>query len=37
MGDDNKTKLLKEFVDTQLLEGRLGDEVQFDEAFDTWK
>lgn len=37
MGDDSKAKLLKEFVDTQLLEGRLEFAVQFDEAFDIWK
>lgn len=37
MGDDSKAKLLKEFVDTQLLEGKLGADVQFDEAFDIWK
>ena len=37
MGEDNKAHLLKEFVDTQLVPGKLHSSLNFDEAFDIWK
>jgi len=37
MGDDNKAHLLKEFVDTELVPGKLSYNVNFDDAFDSWK
>jgi len=37
MGDDNKAHLLKEFVDTELVPGKLSYNVNFDDAFDIWK
>ena len=37
MGEDNKAHLLKEFVDTELVPGKLSYNLNFDEAFDTWK
>lgn len=37
MGEDSKAQLLKEFVDTELIPGNLPYNLNFDEAFDTWK
>lgn len=37
MGEDSKAHLLKEFVDTELVPGRLEYGVHFDDAFDAWK
>lgn len=37
MGDDSKAHLLREFVDTELLPGKLEYGVYLDEAFDSWK
>ena len=37
MGEDSKANLLKEFVDTELVTGKLEYGVQFDDAFDRWK
>lgn len=37
MGDDNKAHLLREFVDTELIAGKLEFGVVFDDAFDNWK
>lgn len=37
MGEFEKAQLLKEFVDTQLVPGKLSSEVHFDEAYENWK
>jgi type I restriction enzyme R subunit len=37
MGEDSKANLLREFVDTELLLGKLEFGIHFDEAFDIWK
>ena len=37
MGEDNKAHLLKEFVDTELVPGKLSYDSNFDDAFDIWK
>lgn len=37
MGEDSKAHLLKEFVDTELVPGKLEYGVHFDDAFDAWK
>lgn len=37
MGDNSKANLLREFVDIELVPGRLESTVQFDDAFDRWK
>lgn len=37
MGEDEQAQLLKEFVDTQLVPGKLSSTVHFDKAFDDWK
>ncbi|WP_414046928.1 type I restriction endonuclease subunit R, EcoR124 family [Macrococcus equi] len=37
MGDDEKAKLLREFVDTELLEGHVAAKTNFDQAFEEWK
>lgn len=37
MGEDNKAKLLKEFVDNELVPGNLSYNLNFDDAFDIWK
>lgn len=37
MGDDSKACLLKEFVDIELVPGKLECSLHFDEAFDIWK
>ena len=37
MGEDNKSHLLKQFVDTELVPGNLSYNINFDEAFEMWK
>lgn len=37
MGDDKQAKLLKEFVDTELVPGNLSSKSDFDELFGKWK
>jgi type I restriction enzyme, R subunit len=37
MGEDQQAKILKEFVDSELLTGRLSSQVHFDQAFTDWK
>lgn len=37
MGQDDQAKILKEFVDTELVPGNLSANLNFDEAFDKWK
>lgn len=37
MGEDEQAKLLKEFVDTELVTGNLSSDLSFDESFDRWK
>ncbi|MEG0963724.1 MAG: HsdR family type I site-specific deoxyribonuclease, partial [Lachnospiraceae bacterium] len=37
IGEDNKAKLLKEFVDTELEPGKVFSNTNFDEAFDIWR
>jgi type I restriction enzyme R subunit len=37
MGEDTKANMLREFVDTELLEGKLEYGINFDDAFDNWK
>jgi len=37
MGENEQAKLLKEFVDTQVLTGNLSSGVDFDLAFRTWR
>jgi type I restriction enzyme, R subunit len=37
MGEDQQAKILKEFVDTELLTGHLSSQVHFDQAFTDWK
>ena len=37
IGEDNKSHLLKQFVDTELVPGKLSYEINFDEAFEMWK
>lgn len=37
MGEDEQALLLKEFVDTELVPGNLSSNLNFDEAFETWK
>lgn len=37
MGEDNKAHLLKEFVDTELVPGKLSYNINFDDAFGIWK
>lgn len=37
MGDDKQAKLLKEFVDTELVSGNLSTDKNFDESFTIWK
>lgn len=37
MGEDDKAHLLKEFVDTELVLGKLSYNLNFDNAFDIWK
>nr|WP_269719476.1 DEAD/DEAH box helicase family protein [Bacillus timonensis] len=37
MGEHEQAQLLKEFVDTQLVPGKLSNDINFDEAFEIWK
>ena len=37
MGNDEQAKLLKEFVDTELVTGNLSSNLSFDEAFEEWR
>ncbi|UZM98894.1 hypothetical protein OL548_32355 [Lysinibacillus sp. MHQ-1] len=37
MGEFEQAKLLKEFVDTELVSGHLSGNLNFDEAFEIWK
>ena len=37
MGEDEHAKLLKRFVDTELVTGNLSSDLSFDESFDIWK
>lgn len=37
MGDDEQARLLKEFVDTELVPGHLSSSLNFDESFENWK
>lgn len=37
MGEDTKANMLREFVDTELVEGKLEYGIHFDDAFDNWK
>lgn len=37
MGDDEQARLLKAFVDDQLVPGHLSSGINFDVAFDKWK
>ncbi|ODJ70816.1 deoxyribonuclease HsdR [Brochothrix thermosphacta] len=37
MGEYEQSKLLKEFVDTELVTGQVSSQQHFDEAFDMWK
>lgn len=37
LGEDEQAKLLKQFVQEDLIPGKLSGELGFDEAFDKWK
>lgn len=37
MGEDDQAKLLKEFVDTELVTGNLSSHSRFDDLFEEWK
>lgn len=37
MGEDEQAKLLKEFVETELVPGNLLSNINFDESFENWK
>ena len=37
LGEDEHAKLLKEFVETELVPGHLSSAINFDQAFDLWK
>ena len=37
MGEDEQARLLKEFVETELVPGNLSTHLNFDELFDNWK
>ncbi len=37
MGEAEQAKLLKEFVDTELVPGNLSSDLSFDESFEAWK
>lgn len=37
MGEDEQAKLLKKFVETELVPGNLSSDLSFDELFDNWK
>lgn len=37
MGEDEQAKLVREFVETELVPGNLSSDLSFDELFDNWK
>jgi type I restriction enzyme R subunit len=37
MGEDKQAQLLKDFVDTELVPGKLSSEYSFDMSFEKWK
>ena len=37
MGEDGQARLLREFVDTELVPGKLSSSLNFDESFEIWK
>ena len=37
MGEDEQARLLREFVDTELVPGKLSSSLSFDESFEIWK
>ena len=37
MGENEQALLLKEFVDTELVPGRLSSSMNFDSAFEVWR
>lgn len=37
LGEDDQAKLLKEFVDTELIKGNLSSDSSFDDLFKEWK
>lgn len=37
MGDDDQAKLLKEFVESELVTGKLSSDYRFDTLFEEWK
>lgn len=37
MGEDEQARLLREFVDTELVAGKLSSSLNFDESFEIWK
>ena len=37
MGNHEKAELIRKFVDTELKEGNVSNNVRFDEAFENWK
>lgn len=37
MGEDEQAKLLREFVETELVPGNLASNLSFDESFNNWK
>ena len=37
MGEDTKANMLREFVDTELVPGKLEYGIHFDDAFNNWK
>ncbi|MDN6195074.1 MAG: HsdR family type I site-specific deoxyribonuclease [Atopostipes suicloacalis] len=37
LGEDDQAKLLREFVDTELIKGNLSSATTFDELFEEWK
>ena len=37
MGEDEQARLLREFVDTELVPGKLSSSLNFDESFEIWK
>ena len=37
MGEDEQARLLRAFVDTELVPGKLSSSLNFDESFEIWK
>ena len=37
MGEDEQAKLLKEFVETELVPGNISSDLNFDDSFELWK